>query len=155
MLSGAGPGASARRADVPDPIFGTDELRILPLRVATDHFVDPEGPDPRGMQVVGADGVIAGIISDIWVDRSDVTVRYLEMTLPAGPSVLIPSPLVCSTGSGPGGQVVVQSIMGGQFIDAPMLANPDVVTLLEEDRIQAYFASGNLYAEPSRIEPLI
>jgi photosynthetic reaction center H subunit len=34
-------------------------------------------------------------------------------------------------------------------------ASPDKVTALEEDRIAAYFASGNLYAMPSRMEPLI
>jgi photosynthetic reaction center H subunit len=36
-----------------------------------------------------------------------------------------------------------------------MLANPDQVTLREEDRIAAYFAGGNLYAEPKRVEPLL
>jgi len=36
-----------------------------------------------------------------------------------------------------------------------MLANPDQVTLREEDQIAAYFASGNLYAEPRRVEPLL
>lgn len=156
MLGGVGPAASALRADVPDLMFITGgEVRILPLRVASDHFVDPEGPDPRGMEVIGADGVVAGVISDIWVDRSEVTVRYLEMTLAAGPSVLIPAPLVRTNSVGENGQVVVQSIMGAQFADAPLLANPDVVTLREEDRIQAYFASGHLYAKPSRLEPLI
>ena len=42
-----------------------------------------------------------------------------------------------------------------QFADVPTLANPDQVTLLEEDRISAYYAGGTLYAEPSRLGPLI
>jgi photosynthetic reaction center H subunit len=53
------------------------------------------------------------------------------------------------------GQVVVQSILGAQFQDAPNLASPDVVTLREEDRIAAYYASGNLFAEPDRAEPYL
>jgi len=51
--------------------------------------------------------------------------------------------------------VIVQSIMGAQFEDVPMLASPDQVTLREEDKIQAYYASGHLYAKPSRLEPLL
>jgi hypothetical protein len=47
------------------------------------------------------------------------------------------------------------SVTGAQFADAPALANPDQITLREEDRIQAYFASGHLYAEPGRAEPLL
>ncbi len=36
----------------------------------------------------------------------------------------------------------------------PGLRNPDQVTLLEEDRISAYYGGGTLYAEPSRLGPL-
>ncbi len=155
MLAGAGPAASAIRSDQPELIFESQEPRIVPLRVATDYFIEPDGPDPRGMYVIGADGGVAGVISDVWVDRTETTVRYLEMTLAAGPSVLIPGPLVRSRGTGSDGQVFVQSIMAAQFAEAPMLANPDVVTLQEEDKIQAYFASGHIYATPSRLEPLL
>ena len=56
---------------------------------------------------------------------------------------------------GTGVTLVVRSVLGAQFAHAPMLANPDQVTLREEDQIAAYFASGNLYAEPSRMEPLL
>jgi len=37
----------------------------------------------------------------------------------------------------------------------PMLKNPDQITLLEEERISAYYGAGTLYAEPSRSEPWI
>jgi photosynthetic reaction center H subunit len=153
MLSGTGPAASALRSDTPDLMNETSELRIVPLRVATDHYLDDEGPDPRAMQVIGADGIAGGVVSDIWIDRAEATIRYLEVTLVAGPSVLLPMPLVRVDATR--GLVNVKSIMGGQFADAPMLANPDQVTLREEDRIQAYFASGHLYAEPGRLEPLL
>jgi photosynthetic reaction center H subunit len=45
--------------------------------------------------------------------------------------------------------------MGAQFADAPRLASPNQVTLREEDRIAAYFASGHLFADPTRMEPLL
>jgi photosynthetic reaction center H subunit len=153
MLSGVGPAASALRADTPDIMNETPDLRIVPLRVAADHYLDDESPDPRTMQVVGADGVVGGVVSDIWIDKAEAVIRYLEVTLVAGPSVLLPMPLTrIDTRLG---MVKVKSILGSQFEDAPMLANPDQVTLREEDRIQAYYASGNLYAEARRLEPLL
>jgi len=153
MLAGVGPAASALRAETPDLMNETTDIRIVPLRVATDHYLDDESPDPRTMQVIGADGVAGGVVSDIWIDRAEAVIRYLEVTLVAGPSVLLPMPLVRIDARA--GVVNVQSILGAQFEDAPMLANPDQVTLREEDKIQAYFASGHLYAEPSRLEPLL
>ena len=152
MLAGAGPAASALRADVPDLMQESSEHRVVPLRVAADHSLDEESPDPRGKEVIGADGVIGGVVSDLWIDRAETHIRYLEVTLPAGPSVLVPMPLAKVDATG---RVVVESVLGSQFADAPNLASPDSITLREEDRIQAYFASGNLYATPSRVEPLL
>jgi photosynthetic reaction center H subunit len=153
MLAGVGPAASALRADTPDLMNETTENRIAPLRVAAGWFIDDESPDPRTMQVLGADGVVGGVVSDVWIDLAEACIRYLEVTLVAGPSVLLPMPLVrVDTRAG---VVTVRSILGSQFEDAPMLANPDQVTLREEDKIQAYYASGHLYAEPTRMEPLL
>jgi photosynthetic reaction center H subunit len=153
MLAGVGPAASALRADTPDLTFETGEPRVVPLRIAVDHLLDPESPDPHTMEVVGADGVVAGIVSDIWIDRAETVIRYLEVTFAAGPSVLLPMPLAkIDTATR---RVVVRSILGAQFADAPMLASPDQVTLREEDRIAAYYAGGTLFAEPRRLEPLL
>jgi photosynthetic reaction center H subunit len=153
MLGRVGPGASALRSDTPDLMNETAELRIVPLRIATDYRLDDEGPDPRTMQVFGADGIVGGVVSDIWIDRAEAVIRYLEVTVVAGASVLLPMPLVRIDTQA--GAVTVRSILGGQFQDAPMLASPDQVTLREEDKIQAYFASGHLYATASRMEPLL
>ena len=152
LLAAAGPAASALRTDEPEFMFGTTELRLVPMRVATDHFLDLESPDPRGKDVIGADGFVGGVVSDLWVDRAETMIRYVEVTLAAGPSVLVPTPLAKVELTG---RVIVESILSSQFADAPILANPDQVTLREEDRIQAYFASGHLFAEPSRMEPLL
>lgn len=153
MLAGAGPAAWALRSELPDRMVETGENRIVPLRVAIDHYLDAESPDPRSMPAIGADGVEAGIVTDIWIDRAETAIRYLEVTLPTGPSVLVPMPLANVNASA--GQVWVVSVMGRQFTDAPLLFNPDQVTLREEDRIQAYFASGHMYADASRAEPIL
>ena len=49
----------------------------------------------------------------------------------------------------------VKAALASQFAAAPALRKPDVVTLLEEDKICGYFGGGYLYAEPSRLEPLL
>jgi photosynthetic reaction center H subunit len=153
MTAGVGPVASALRADTPDLMLETGAHRVVPLRVATDHTVDPESPDPVAMEVIGADGVVGGVVTDVWIDRAETVIRYLEVTLVAGPSVLLPMPLAKVDAKAR--RIVVRSILGAQFADVPQLANPDQVTLREEDRIAAFYAGGNLFAEPRRLEPLL
>lgn len=152
MQSGAGPAAWAARANTPDMTF-TQEARVVPLRVAGDYAIDAESPDPIGMDAVGADGVAGGVVTDVWIDRSEVVIRYVEVTMVSGIAVLVPMPLVRIDAKAR--RVIVRSVMGAQFAGAPILADQDQVTLWEEDRIAAYFASGQLYAEPNRAEPLL
>jgi photosynthetic reaction center H subunit len=45
--------------------------------------------------------------------------------------------------------------MSHQFQHVPRTASADQITRLEEDKITAYFASGHLYAHPSRQRALI
>jgi photosynthetic reaction center H subunit len=52
-------------------------------------------------------------------------------------------------------QVEVGAILGSQFAAVPGTRQADVVTMLEEEKIQSYFGAGTLYAEPSRLEPLL
>ncbi len=68
MLDAVGPGAYAMRQNVPDRTF-EGHLKIVPLRAAPGLTLEERDPDPRGMTVVGADGVAAGTVSDVWVDR--------------------------------------------------------------------------------------
>ena len=152
MADAVGPAAYALRAEVPD-LTWDGRPRIVPLRVATDHVVESRDPDPRGMDVIGADGVAGGVVRDVWVDRSEPQFRYLEVEVAGGRRVLLP--VYHATFDGWRREVRVTAIKGGQFADAPGLANPDQVTLREEDRIGAYYASGHLYADPSRTEPLL
>ncbi len=155
MLDGVGPAAYALRANKPDLTFG-GLPRIVPMRVATDFKVDDKDPDPRGMPVVGADGVTGGIVRDIWVDRSESLIRYLEVeTAGSGglSRVLLPMPFAQIDGRRQAVKVI--SILGSQFASVPEIANPNQVTLLEEDRIVAYYGGGTLYATPARQEPLL
>ncbi len=154
MRDAVGPASYANRSDEPDlTIDGT--LKIVPLRVAAPEFsLESRDPDPRGMQAIGADGKSGGTICDVWIDRSEPQVRYLEVVLTADKRhVLLPIGLAKVHGKAR--QVRVQSILGHHFADVPMLRNPDQVTLLEEDKICAYYAGGTLYATPERQEPLI
>jgi photosynthetic reaction center H subunit len=153
LIDGVGPAAYANRADVPDLTLD-GAPKIVPLRVATDFSLQPRDPDPRGKSVVGADGVIGGIVRDVWVDRSEPQIRYLELEVvaPAGARrVLLPINMARISRR----EVTVNSLLGRHFADIPGLRHPDQVTLLEEDRICAYYAGGQLYARPYRFGPAL
>jgi photosynthetic reaction center H subunit len=153
LLDGVGPAAWANRADVPD--YTVDGApKIVPLRVATDFKVESRDPDPRGKRVVGADGVVGGTITDVWVDRSEPQIRYLELETSGANGkrqVLLPINLAKISRR----EVVVNTLLGRHFADVPGLRNPDQVTLLEEDKICGYYAGGQLYARPLRFGPVL
>jgi len=152
MTDGVGPAAYAMREDVPDTTL--DGLpKIVPMRVASDFHVGPGDPDPRGMTVVAADGAAAGVVKEIWVDRTEVLIRYLEVEIASGRRVLLPYNF--TTFDVPRNEVRVASILATQFAGVPPIAKTESITFREEDRITAYFASGHLYATPSRLGPLV
>lgn len=154
MLAAVGPGSYANRADVPDHTFDDELPKIVPLRAAADFFLAWEDPDPRGMELVGLDGVVAGTIVDAWVDRSEVVIRYLEAELgEGGRHVLVPMNFLHIDAKRR--RIVVGALRGEHFADVPALRNPDVVTLLEEDKILGYYGGGLMYATPDRVEPLL
>ncbi len=151
MRDGVGPAAYALRADAPDLTL-EGEPKIVPLRAAAGFGIASAGPDPRGMDVVGGDGRVAGVVTDAWVDRAEPQVRYLEVEV-AGSKRHVLVPMGFSKVDGSRSRVVVRSIMADQFEHVPGLRNPDLITLLEEDRLSAYYGGGTLYAEPSRLGP--
>jgi photosynthetic reaction center H subunit len=152
MLDGVGPAAYAQRADIPDLTIDRHD-KIVPMRIATDFTIATRDPDLRGMPVIAADRKTAGVVRDVWVDRSEVIIRYLEVDLGSGRRVLLPWNF-CRVDKRRG-RVMVQSILARQFADVPATRSPDRVTLLEEDRICAYYGGGHLYAVPSRTEPVL
>jgi photosynthetic reaction center H subunit len=158
MRDGVGPAAWAIRPQIPDwTIDGTP--KIVPMRVATDFAVASRDPDPRGKAVYGLDGEKAGEVKDLWVDRSEPQVRYLEVELPGGDPEIAAKrvllPITLAKVSGKDGTVRVRSIKAEHFANVPTLASPDQITLQEEDQICAYYGGGTLYATADRTEPLI
>jgi photosynthetic reaction center H subunit len=152
MLDGVGPASYAAREDVPE-LNMEDLPAIVPLRADGTISIAAEDPDPRGMEVIGADGQIGGKVSEVWVDRAEMLIRYLEVEVAgAGRRVLLPMTMARINKSR--GWVLVDSILGRQFADVPGIANPDQVTKLEEDKIVGYYGGGYLYATAARQEPL-
>ncbi|MCX7211620.1 MAG: photosynthetic reaction center subunit H [Burkholderiales bacterium] len=153
MLDGVGPGAYAIRADVPEMNLHGEAV-IRPLRVLAGYDVAHQDVDPRGLPVMGGDGKQGGIVRDIWLDTSEMLFRYLEVetnTDAGSRTVLLPMPFARVRRNA----VEVNSIYGHHFGAVPGLKHGDQVTLLEEEKIMAYYGGGTLYADPKRSEPLL
>lgn len=150
MLDGVGPGAWADRADRPDVTYeGTP--KIVPLRAAAGYAISKGDTDPRGLPVLGADGVQGGTVVDLWVDEAESLFRYIELEVAGGRRVLLPMNFARVKRD----KVKVGAVLGSQFAAVPGTRQADIVTLLEEEKIMAYYGGGTLYAEPSRAEPLL
>jgi photosynthetic reaction center H subunit len=151
LLSNVGPASYAQRSDTVELTREGHDL-IVPMRVADDFDVSA-GPDPRKWNVLGADGKVAGTVKDLWVDRADVMVRYLEVELSAGGTRLLP--ITMSLLQREARVVEVASIYASQFGEVPTTKEADRLTTLEEERICAYYAGGRLYADASRLGPVV
>lgn len=150
LLAGVGPGSWADRADVADMTY-EGVPKIVPLRAAPDFGVAHQDVDPRGLPVLGDDLVEGGRVVDLWVDRSEMLFRYLEVEVAGGRRVLLPMNFARVQQR----RILVASILGHQFAKVPGTRAAEQVTLLEEEKIMAYYGAGTLYATPSRQEPLL
>jgi photosynthetic reaction center H subunit len=153
MQDGVGPGAYALRADVPDMTHDGQPL-LKPLRLLPAHGVASQDVDPRGLPVMGGDGKPGGVVRDMWLDSAEMMFRYLEIeTSSKGGARRILLPIAFARIRR--NMVEVNSIYGHHFANVPAQRNPDVVTLLEEEKISAYYGGGTLYADPKRAEPIL
>jgi photosynthetic reaction center H subunit len=151
MLDGVGPGARADRPEVPDMDF-EGQVKIVPLRLAADFEPSAKDTDPRGLPVLGGDGETGGTVVDLWVDKAESLFRYLEVETAGGARrVLLPINFARIKRD----HVFVRAILGEQFAAVPGTRSADQVTMLEEEKVMAYFGAGLLYAEPSRTDPLV
>lgn len=150
LQAGVGPGAYAQRAKTPD-LMVHGGPRIVPLRVAPDFYLDKRDPDPRGMNVVAADNVVAGTVSDVWIDRSEYMIRYLEVQL-ANSQKRVLVPMTMAVVKGGRKRVKVNALLASQFDNIPQLTRSDQITRDEEERVCAYVGAGTLYATPARTE---
>lgn len=150
MAAGIGPGAWTPRSDHPD-LTSEGQPKLRPLRVLGEFGVSTKDVDPRGLPVVAGDMKVAGQVVDLWVDTAEMTFRYLEVESGTGAvkkRVLLPLPFARVRRN----QVEVTSIYAHHFADVPALRKADEVTMLEEERIVAYYGGGLGYADPKRLE---
>ncbi|MEM9551477.1 MAG: photosynthetic reaction center subunit H [Pseudomonadota bacterium] len=149
MLDGVGPASWAPRRDVPE-LDGHGHPKIVPMS-ANDSFGVAAGRDPRGLPVVSGDGEIVGEITDMWIDEPEQLVRYLEYKLDpkwGDGTRLVPLTLARIKSN----QVAIKSIYAKHFATVPTIASPRQVTLLEEEKVSAYYGGGKLYADSARQE---
>lgn len=158
MKDGVGPAAWANRANYPDLTFD-GRPRIVPIAQSHELVVSPNDPQLIGWPVMAADKAIVGKVSDIWVDQAEHIIRYLEVETTTGKKVLAPMMVAAVQTKGIFGDkpelVEIDAITAAQFEDAPLLETAGVITRYEEDRVQAYFGGGYMYATPERAESWI
>ena len=147
MRDGVGAAAWAPRRDVPE-LDGKGHPKIVPMR-ALESFDVSAGRDPRGLPVEAGDGAIVGEVIDMWIDEPEALVRYLEVELSgeAGSGTRLIPLYFCRIQRD---RVRVRSIFGHHFADVPKHRSGEQVTLLEEEKIGAYYGGGLRYASAKR-----
>ncbi|MEO0497928.1 MAG: PRC-barrel domain-containing protein, partial [Pseudomonadota bacterium] len=176
LVDGFGPAAFALRADRPDMTI-EGEPKVVPLRNLSEFDVKPLmfSKDPRGMDILSADDKVVGTIKDLWVDSAEQLARYVEIVLdPAygGASqgengaqvprtVLAPltlvniSPRLDMESLSLVTRAKIHSLNADQFAEAPTIKKPDQITLLEEDKVSAYFTGGHFFNRFQKLSPLV
>ncbi len=153
LADAVGPAAYAQRAEEPERTWEGEPL-IAPARLVPGTRVAEEDVDPRGMPVIAADRKVAGEVVELWVDRSEPQIRYLELeTAEGGRRVLMP--INFARIDPRRRQVRTRALTAAQIARVPGIASDSQITKREEDRICAYWAGGYLYATPARQEPLL
>lgn len=150
LRDGVGPAAFPLRSTEP-LIYQRGMVQVLPLRALQGWVIADGDPDPRGMNVIGADGGVAGVVSDIWIDRSVKILRYLEVEVTKGPEprrVLLP--IYYADIKRKQGRIKVGALSAGQFAEAPATADPDRITAREEDQVNAFYAGARFFNAPVR-----
>jgi photosynthetic reaction center H subunit len=150
LVDGVGPASYAQRARWPDQ-DAHGRARIVPLSGEASISVWSGGRDPRGMTVTAADGVVAGTVRDMWIDRAEHQVRYLEVETTSGKTVLAPMAMASVSARG----VSIDAINAADYDGVPQLETAGEITRYEEERIIGYFGGGYLYANTNRQEPFL
>ena len=146
MRDGLGAAAWAPRRDVPE-LDGKGHPKIVPMRQLPSFDV-AAGRDPRGLPVEAGDGEVVGEVVDVWIDEPEALVRYLEVELADGAGTrLLPLYFARIMRD----RVRVRSIFSHHFAQVPRHRSSEQVTLLEEERISAYYGGGLRYASPERL----
>ncbi len=151
LADGVGPAAWADRRQ--EPLwFAPGVTQLAPLRAVEGWRVAKGDLDPRGLPVVDAWGARAGVVGDLWVDRGVKILRYLEVELDdGGGSALLP--IHHTDIRRTPARVALRAVRAALLARAPRLAQPDMATAREEDRINAFYAGGAFLEREARRGP--
>ena len=149
LEDGIGPAGYAQRAKWPDQ-DRHGHNRLVPMSASDEITIAPLSKDPRGLTVIAADGKTAGTVRDLWVDREEHVIRYLEVDTGTR-TALAPMTMARIWG----GRVLLDAINADDYAGVPQLSVAGQITRDEEERIVAYFGGGYLYANQERQEPFI
>lgn len=144
MVDGVGPASWAPRRDVAE-LDAHGHAKIKPMSMLEDFRISA-GRDPRGKAVVGGDGEVVGRCIDMWIDVPEQMVRYLTVDLNpegSGKTRLIPMNMAIIMSD----RVRVKSLHEHNWDGVPTIKAADQVTLLEEEKIMAYYGGGTMYAK--------
>ncbi len=149
LADGVGPAAYCLRHDDPDLTI-EGRPKIVPMKSTNEFVYFKSESDMTGYLVKGADGEVGGTVKDVWVDTSEQLIRYLEIDLGAAGTRLVPFTL-CVV-SWWGNVIKIHALKADQFAGVPTTKSPTEITMLEEDKISAYWCGGKLYADAKRLE---
>jgi len=142
MVDGVGPASWAPRRDVPE-LDGHGHPKIKPMS-GNDSFFVSAGRDPRGLPVVCRDDQVVGTVTDMWIDEPEQMVRFVEFEIApehGSGKRLAPITMVKVTDR----WVDVTSLNSHQIDGIPTTKSGAEITLLEEEKITAWFAGGLMY----------
>ncbi|MEO0342653.1 MAG: photosynthetic reaction center subunit H [Pseudomonadota bacterium] len=148
MLDGVGPASWAPRADRPE-MDAHGNPKIVPMSSAKGFRVSA-GVDPRGLPVISGDGQNVGTITDIWIDEGEQLPRYLELEISGKGKRLVPATMIKIKSD----RTIIRSLYADQFANVPSHKSDRQVTMLEEEKISAYYCGGTLYAG-TRQQPIL
>lgn len=143
MADGVGPASWAPREDVPE-LDAHGHPKISPMAGHDDFFVSA-GYDPRGLPVLSRDDQVVGHVTDMWIDKGEHLVRYVEFELEPEYGTgkrLVPIGMAKVTRR----WVTVRSLTKGHFDGVPRTASSAQITKLEEEKICSWYAGGTLYS---------
>jgi photosynthetic reaction center H subunit len=142
------------------PVFGADGVEAGQV---VDCWIDLADPQIRYLELEVAGGGGPAETDAAAPGQAESGQAGSESATGEGPGALAPAaaprrtllPMNFAHFDKRRGRVWVKAVTAEQIARAPGLANPEEVTMREEDRISAYFASGLLYGTPQRSEPLL
>lgn len=155
LADGVGPAAWAATRKHEPLWYMPGVTQLAPLRRVEGWAFAKGDPDLRGLPVVDAWGAQAGVVADLWLDRGVRILRYLEVETGTGERRLLP--IHHTDLRAIERRVALRGVRAAHVASTPAIAEPDVVTAREEDRICAHYAGARFFSRqvegPPRLAP--